>query len=445
MNQFLSPKSILACAALTLSTTAAAIPQPVSSGLSHSLFLDATGNVYVAGICVQTNACGPLNSAEEPTKEFLSPTYAQFQNATAVFAGYDTSAILDENGDLYYAGTWSAISPNPTMEWTKVAAPGKVLDAAWTAYKKLYFLVESGSYTVNDVSYPQSTLYSLNLKTGELVQEGAKTDWIQLSGSWAIGALDKFGDAYIWGGNKPAMYGNDATEVNTEIPAQPTVAGMRFRKLTLGTDFAIGLTADDVPYTWGSKAGGAAASAVPVTIPGLDKVNDAVASGISSQFIDTDGRLLVAGFHNLRTFMGQAMRGLPGSTLTIPYTDTTYTTPYTPTRLINGFQDTVFFYDASGLRGYSANQYGEMGVNSETPEFHYITQAAPFVGTPVGFEETASASTKGNASYNNGKGGNYPKTGHEDNGKGEARNKTKFTSNKAFTARTDGRGFKRSN
>lgn len=448
-------KTLIAASTLALAGAANAIPQSVSSGYNHSMFLDAYGNVYIAGDCNIGTKCGPISSTNEPTREFLSATYAEFQNAKYVFAGADVSAIIDKNGDLYYSGAWMYSTGN-TMPWTKIAAPGKVVDAAWTAWKKLYFLVETGSYTVNGNTYPESTLYSFNVKTGELVKESEKTDFVSVSANYVAGALDKYGNLYTWGSTDSKLYGDGSSTVRTSVPTEPSITDIKFRKVTFGRYHAIGITPEGVPYTWGSSHGGGPVSATPVRIPGLDVVKDGVANYNNGQFIDSEGKLVLSGSHNLRTYMGQAMRSIPGTSLTVPYEDTTYTKPYMPRAVLFGVQDTSFFYDEFGLRGYSANQYGELAVNSETPEFHVISRTAPFVGTPPMISETdlmvAEASgrsvsdvLKGNASYNNGKGGNYAKTGHEDNGMGQGRYNERRASGKAFAARNDGRGFKRSN
>lgn len=55
---------------------------------------------------------------------------------------------------------------------------------------------------------------------------------------------------------------------------------------------------------------------------------------------------------------------------------------------------------------------------------HTVSRVSPEPYTPGDDGKPADApSSKGNASANNGKGGNYDKTGHNDNGKGKGRDK----------------------
>ena len=74
--------------------------------------------------------------------------------------------------------------------------------------------------------------------------------------------------------------------------------------------------------------------------------------------------------------------------------------------------------------GYAASEIGmalHLDDTPATPDNGSDTPATP--ATPDNGSDTPATSGKSNASANNGKGGNYGKTGHADNGEGKARDK----------------------
>lgn len=449
-------KPLVAATALTVATSAIAVPQVLSNTRNVSAFLDTYGNVYLAGNCRSYAMCGPLSGkdyVDATSYKYTRATYAEFQNGKYVYTGTHGVAVIDKNGGIYQVGNITLQSD--AMDWTQIDVPGTAVDAAWDNYLNLWILVDTAAGT---------ELYKFSQRDRSVVKVGDRTNWLMIDASDSVVALDVYGNVYAWG-RDTSMYGNNGSATDVP-PAEPTVQGKRFKKVTAGNKLVVGLTTENVPYAWGSNSASygplTTASNEPATIPGMETATDAVAGANAAVFVDTEGKLVVGGWHNLRSYSGQSMRTVTGTSLVIPYQDTGLTMPYTPNSIPNGIGSANFFIEDGVLMGWSSNQWGELALGSDTPEYHYITRTVPFVGTPpmLSLETLEEAATDGrdlsevveskrsercNASANNGRGGNYARTGMCDNGKGKARDNVKRASNKVFTDRGDGRGFKRSN
>ncbi|HSG04361.1 MAG TPA: hypothetical protein VLA39_11615 [Marinobacterium sp.] len=422
-------------------TTALAFPQAVSKGDSHNLFLDSNGNVYVAGTCETYAVCGPI----EPSRRLLA-TYAEFQNAKFVLAGASSSAVVNQAGELYYAGT-GRYAGDVAMDWARVPAPGPVVDAEWNSWKTILFLVKEGGGRI---------LYQFDMLEKSVSRLSDKTNWRYVTADPRHNsyALDSYGDVYSWG-PRPAYYGDGAEEVRTSVPDTPTVEGKRFVKLTAGSKTVVGLTDAGATWAWGDNGsyrmlgdGTTNNSSVPVAVLGGENVRDAVAVYNGVAMISNEGQLLQTGWTNLS--YKQPKTKLPGTDTWAIFKDSLYTQPITASYISHGWSDSSLFIDAGVLYGYSSNQYGELAMNSEVPEFHEIARAAAFVGTPPpplaeeDLTDPTKTKVKSNASANNGKSGNYERSGHVDSGLGNGRTNGKPVASEVFSSRADGRGFKRS-
>jgi alpha-tubulin suppressor-like RCC1 family protein len=119
---------------------------------------------------------------------------------------------------------------------------------------------------------PQSTpvpVYAAGVLSGlTLIQISAGQDWTC--------ALASTGAAYCWGNNSIAVSGDrvdlgNGANAASDVPV-PVSGGLFFTQISVGGDFACGVTSDGVAYCWGNNQsgqlgnGGTAASIVPSAV-----------------------------------------------------------------------------------------------------------------------------------------------------------------------------------
>jgi alpha-tubulin suppressor-like RCC1 family protein len=205
------------------------LTQISASGNFISCALDSFGAAYCWGL----NSLGQAGKPDTAVN-FLVPATVMSQ-ATMIATGYNHSCLL-RNGKAYCWGddTYGELGNNTTT------------------------------------TTPQSTqvpVYTGGVLSGlTLVQISAGQDWTC--------ALASTGNVYCWGNNSTAVSGDvvalgNGTSTASSVPVLVS-GGLFFTQISVGSDFACGLTSAGVAYCWGNNHSGQLGNGfvLPSSVPG---------------------------------------------------------------------------------------------------------------------------------------------------------------------------------
>lgn len=244
----------------------------VSVGESHSLALDANGNVWAWG----SNYAGQLgNRTTEPSTR---PTQVLLRNgATAVSAGSDMSLALRADGTVW---SWG----KNTLIYSDGASDANILPV----------LCAPGYPLTSNVTAP--------------IQIAGLDQVIQISaGSLYAMALRSDGTVWSWGSNSNGQLGTGATADHVCLPTQITgLSGVK--AIAAGGGYALALKTDGTVWGWGINSAGVLgngtliSSNVPVQVSGL---SDIVSIAVSDHSVALDSKGTVWGWgYNLSGQVG---------------------------------------------------------------------------------------------------------------------------------------------
>jgi len=369
----------------------------VSAGYLHSLAVDADGNVWAWG----SDASGQIGNGAT-TGNVATPTQVTTGTTfTAVAAGISHSLALDADGNLWawgndsYAQLGNGAATGDVTTPTQITT-GTTFTAIATGYYHSLALDAGGNLWTwghNVVGQLGNGTAHGTVTTPTQIATGTTFTAIAGGGVYSL-ALDADGDLWTWGNDGHGQLGNGAATGDVTTPTQIT-SGTSFTNLKGGRVHSLALDADGNLWTWGSDDSGElgnGAATGDVTTP------TQITTGTSftaleggdwySLALDADGNLWTWG----RDDTGQLGNGAAAGVVT------------TPTRIGGTTTVTGIAFDGvpgtnlqrlSETRALVTTPAGAAGPATITIQYTYDGAAKPALTLTPAFTYIAAAPTTG--------------------------------------------------
>jgi alpha-tubulin suppressor-like RCC1 family protein len=201
-------------------------------------------------------------------------TTTDFSNSLPFYTGADTST--------------TDTSTFPVMRQTQPLGGSFVSTCALSTAGTAYCWGQGDDGMIGDAN-------SLNrLTPTAVVTSGVLKDkkLIAISGSWrTMCALDDAGAAYCWGNGPQGQLGNNSTTLKSNVPV--AVSGsLKFKALSVGTEFTCGSTLEGLLYCWGTGYGNTPVAVGATEASPLFNKNIVYLSGGDNRYcvIDSEGQ-----------------------------------------------------------------------------------------------------------------------------------------------------------
>ena len=296
----------------------------VATGDSHTVLLDANGNVWTAG----WNKFGQLGRDENKETYNANPTFEQVTvgngvKIKAIAAGGSHTVLLDENGNVWTAGSnyygqlgkdenKETNNANPTFTQVTVGDGVKIKAIAAGGHYTVLLDEEGNVWTAGRNDYGQ-----LGIQTGSNIN----STFIQVTfdivitaiaaGGYHTVLLDEEGNVWTSGNNSNGQLGRETSyDIDARIFMQVTngISGVKITAIAAGSDHTVLLDENNNVWTAGLNSFGqlgretssvddSTFAKVTGGIGGV-KITAIAARFVHTVLLDKDGNVWTAGWNN---------------------------------------------------------------------------------------------------------------------------------------------------
>lgn len=338
-------------------------------GVSHSIALSLTGNVYVWG----SNAQMQLASADTNLKQSTPTRVSDLSDVISVAAGHDYSVVLRSDGAVYTWGGSKQSSP------TRVDGLDNIIAVA-AGQAGILALDRNGNvwqWNLGDVPAQVPGLSSIAV--------------IDAGGSHYL-ALSSVGEVYAWGDNWSGQLGIGST-TNSSTPTKLNLHNIV--DIAAGQTHSLAVTFDGAVYAWGSNSygqlgnGTTADSTVPVPVSSIENAVQVSAGSDISLARTQDDRIFAWGYGEY----GQLGHDNAPFTQSSPQAVTDVNEP--PAFIACGVYHNIYVSKSSHLYTWGRNNDQQLGIqqsgDADTPK--PVTDVLTTVGRTYSINVLTAASS----------------------------------------------------
>ena len=340
----------------------------IAAGDSHSLALDADGNLWTWGsdLYGQVGNGATTGDVTTPAEITAGTTY------THIAAGYGHSLAIDADGNLWAWGRDHHGQVGNGAPTSNVTAPAQITTGttythvAAGAYHSLALDADGNLWTWG---YDGDGQVGNGATTGDVTTPAeitTGTTYTNIAAGYGHSlAIDADGNLWTWGWDYYGQVGNGTPTGNVTAPAQITT-GTTYTHVASGAVHSLALDADGNLWTWGYDGDGRVGNGAPtgdVTAPAqvtTDTTYTTVAAGYyHSLALDADGNLWAWGNDN----DGQVGNGAPTGDVTAP---AQITSEPTYTHVAGGAGHSLAIDADGNLWAWGDDDYGQVGNGAPT-------------------------------------------------------------------------------